>query len=96
MSVREDVDLRVFEFGPDYVVARSRDDAWTVYIEHVGGDRGDYDGEDMEPVSPDFVIGIYVDADGHLTDESDGEALRLTAAEWAKREGRGFLCSSEF
>ncbi len=30
------------------------------------------------------------------TEEGSPEAVTLTAAEWCQREGRGFLCSTEY
>lgn len=87
--------LSVFEIGPDHVVAADIDDAWDVWCAHRGEKRGEYEGE-MARVADDAVIRIFVDAKGRITDESDKvKSLKLTAAEWAAREGRGFLCSTE-
>lgn len=88
-------ELRVFAVGPDNVVAYSEEDAWSVLIEHRGGDLDDYEGDVMAEVAPDEVIRIYVDSDGQPTDD-EGEIAALTAREWAQRCGRGFLCSSEY
>lgn len=86
-------DLRVFGCGPDYVVARDVEDARQALYEHRGGDLDDYDDE-FTAVADDKPISIYVDEQDCISD--DGNVLTLTAREWAQREGRGFLCSSEY
>ncbi len=86
--------LHVFRMGhTDYVVAHNAEDAWAVLSQH-GYERCDYDDDDLEECPDSDSINILCDAEGHISD--GGEALRLTHGEWADREGRGFLCSTEF
>lgn len=42
----------------------------------------------------DKIISIVCDENGEISDH--GESVERTAAEWAAREGRGLLASSEY
>lgn len=86
-----DQTLHVFVIGPDTFIARDADDAWALLEEHTGLKRGDDDVGDDEPIRvPDEkVMKIMIE-------EGSPEAITLTAGEWCAREGRGFLCSTEY
>lgn len=87
--------LHVFCMGDtDYVIAHNVDDAWALLSEQ-GYERDEYHEDDLEELPDGGSLAIRVDADGDITDDS-GEPLKRTHAEWAEREGRGFLCSTEF
>jgi hypothetical protein len=84
-------DLHVFTDGTDTVVAKDLPDVQRVYEEHVMVkfvDEG-MSLDDWEQVHDDEPIAIN-DYDGH------GGKLTLTAKEWAARDGRCFLCSTEY
>ena len=83
--------LHVFEIGPDTFIAHDAEDAWKLLEEQTGLKRGDDDVGDDEPIQipDDKQLKIQIE-------EGSPEATTLTAAEWCKREGRGFLCSTEY
>ena len=90
--------LHVFEIGPDTVIAYDVDDAWTVWSEQSGEDRDDYETYDDPVLLPDDkTLSIWCDADGIAEPNGDGaDTVERTCAEWIAREGRGFLCSTEY
>jgi hypothetical protein len=72
-------------------------DAWDVWTETTGeSDRGYR--EDLAPVPDDRPLRVWSLPDGTIAEEGEDEAapVERTCGEWAAREGRGFLCSSEF
>lgn len=88
-------ELHIFTNEIDWVIARDLDDAYDALKEHNGTER-----HEIEPFDPLFrmddseKLGIMVNSQGEIDD--NGETLTLVADEWAKREGRGFLCSTEY
>jgi len=86
--------LRVFEIGPDKVVAHDEADAWAVWCAHTGESRDDYEGEEARELPGDEPIRILVDEKGRISDS--GALVIMRAEKWAAQEGRGFLCSSEY
>ena len=91
--------MKVFTNGDvDWVVAENVDDAWEVYLAHSGGEREDFDGQELEEVPGDEPLKIWCGDDGHPTEpHSDGSALVTQRAEqWAAQEPRGFLGSTEY
>jgi hypothetical protein len=90
---------QVYKVGDaDIVIAESAEDARLVWCEVTGEDlEACYEEHEVTPVDPEKVIGIWCDKDGKIAEPGHGAAVaRLTAAMWVAREGRGFLCSSEF
>ena len=87
----QDRPLYVFTIGPDTFIAHDAEDAWKLLEEYNGLKRGDDDvGEDLPIRAPDNkIIKIRLE-------EGRPEAESLTAAQWCAREGRGFLCSTEY
>lgn len=83
--------LHVFEIGPDSYIAHDPDDAWTLLEEQTGSKRTDdeWSDEEVYQVPDEKVLKIRIE-------EDSPEAITLTAAEWCAREGRGFLCSTEY
>lgn len=87
--------LRVWSNGTDTVVARDIEDAWAVWSEHSGEKREDYDDGDVW-TEVARSIRIWCNANGEISDGGDGdEAVEMTAEQWARKNGRGFLCSTE-
>jgi hypothetical protein len=87
-------DLSVYTIGPDHLVARSLEDAWDVWLAHHGEHRENYAGDEMSLVPDTTELFAFVDERGEISDS--GETLHLTARQWADREGRGFLFSTEY
>jgi hypothetical protein len=84
-------DLHCWTNGIDTVVASSAEEAREVAVKMYGPDDIDaVDGDDggWSQIPDDKVLSIYEDMPGTTT--------KLTAAEWVKRHGAGFLCSTEF
>lgn len=94
-----DRQLHVFEMGPDTVIAYDVEDAWAVWCERLGEKREDYEPWD-EPaqLDDDKPLKIWSDSDGVICEpgEDGGAVATRTCREWADREGRGFLCSTEW
>jgi len=91
--------FQVYKVGDaDTVIAESADDARRAWCEFTGEDLDACREEhEITPVDPDKVIGIWCDSTGKIAEPGHGAAvIRFTAAMWVAREGRGFLCSSEF
>lgn len=84
--------MKVFKNDCDHYIAADIDDAWKAFEELTGEKRADYDDEFVE-VPGDTIIKILCE-DGRPSDS--GELVERTAAEWAEREPRGMLCSTEF
>ena len=87
--------LHCYTDGTDTVVALSPEDALLAWAEHIGDieyrDEGD---ASFGQLPDDKPLSIICDEDGNPDDE--GEAITKTAAEWARDQGRGFLCSTEY
>ncbi len=92
--------LHVFEMteGPDTVIAESIEDAWKVWSKTTGQSKdeyqADYENDEFEQVPDDKMMKIFMDDEGKISDS--GNQAEMTAAEWVKREGSGWLCSTEF
>ena len=84
--------MKCFSDGTDTVVAASEHDAYAVWKEWCGADYHDADPfARLLELPADKVLAITTD------DGPDGHEKRTqTCAEWAKENGRGFLCSTEF
>jgi hypothetical protein len=97
-AATEPISLHIYEFGDtDWVVATSSEDAWVVWLAHVGGTRADYsDTEEPDLVPDDKRVGFWIDAAGKIAEVNDGEVVYKTAREWAQREERGFLASTDY
>lgn len=99
--------LHVFHNDCDWVVAYSVDDAWRVLTGVTGTERDEYSDE-FEQLPDDDVLPVmlYRDMRGPDISGLDVEELeernafdirvRTTCGDWCKRNGRGFLCSTEF
>lgn len=101
---------RVFSNSTDTFVAMDWDDLQEVYRLHydetMAGNGEDLD--DWEEVPGDHPLEIWVDKDDYdpedphnpagATTEQNGDLIYVTAKarDWAKANGRGFLCSTEF
>lgn len=86
-----DATLHLFTDGTDTVVARDLADVPACYSDHVGisfSEEG-MSLADWEQIPDDKPIAI------HNYDDNGG-TLTLTAREWADRDGRCFLCSTEY
>lgn len=98
----------VFSGGPLPILLHVYSDGFEWYtgetLGHAYGAREDYSGvtldEDnsLELVPDHHPISIWTDPEGAIAypDDDGAETLVLTAAEWARREGRGFLCTTEY
>lgn len=88
--------LHVFQSECDWVVAESLDDAFKVMLEHTGETRKDleeYDADYFEQLADDHKVSIIDDGD---LPSAEWTRTTKTCAEWAKSDGRGFLCSTEY
>ena len=80
----------------DWVIAADRADADSVLCEHYASARD-------EPLTRDQLVREGLEVTGDWPDDKpltitddDGTKTTLLPAEWIAREGRGFLCSTEF
>jgi hypothetical protein len=96
-AATDPTNLHIYEFGDtDWVVATDVLDAWVVWLAHVGGVRADYHGDDDPELVPDDKrVGFWCDAEGKISEQGDGAVVYKTAREWADREGRGYLASTD-
>ena len=88
--------MKVFTDSVCWFVAESLEDAYAVAQEFDGmtrGDRDDNDGQ-LEECDGSAKLAILVNEAGQIDDH--GSRLNLMMCQWAEREGRGFLCSSEY
>lgn len=72
--------------GIDTVVASDADDARAIVADMLG--------EHVEDVSP--MRRVEDDKVLTILNENTGENIAKTAGKWAQRNGRGFLCSTEW
>jgi hypothetical protein len=86
-------DLHVYKIDPDRFVAESPEDAAAQAAEYYRAMGVEpYDSEpDLQPEDKQLTINFEDDFE-------DGSTRRQTrsCAEWAKRNGRGLLCSTEW
>jgi len=87
-------ELHAFTNEVDILIARDIGDAWQIWQEHTGESDESYR-EELYQMPDDAPIGIWWDGE-KIAELGQGEVLTLTAAEWVAREGRGFLCSTEY
>ena len=84
--------LSVYDIDGDTAIAYNEEDAYSVMAEYEGITVAESKAtrENAIPTitSDDAVITVRSDEDGSDT--------TLTAAQWVAREGRGFLCSTNF
>lgn len=83
------LELHLYRIGPELYVAHDPEDAWKLWEEQTGESRGDYESQSESPlclVPPEKVIGIG----------QEGQDEHLSAEQWCKSSGRGFLASSEW
>lgn len=90
--------LHVFTDGCEWYVAHNLDDAYE-HREAWNGLTREEDFCELEQLAPRSPISIYIDDKGAIESLDDiGETtttLTMTAAAWARREGLGFLCTTE-
>lgn len=94
--------MHVYRFDYDWFVAESEPDALAAYREHYVVKTNALDEAECEEqlrdgcmeLPDDQPLRIICDPDGQISD--DGQPIERTCAEWAEREGRGFLCSTEY
>ncbi len=90
-------DLKVFRDGCDFWVATDIQDAKELRAKWYGFDSPEAHDAAEEPEELRELVGtinILCNAEGHPDD--DGEYVERPAREWAEREGRGMLCSTEW
>ncbi len=77
----------------EWFVARDVDDAWKVAIELWGGTREEWEADSvvLERCPDDSVIRI-----NEAEEDAPPACRSLTCAEWAKSNGRGFLCATDY
>lgn len=92
------IPLYVFSNDYEWYVAANLDEAYGHREDWNGTVReDDNEGSELVQLSPRHHISIYVDPDGYIAPVDEGdETVSLTAAEWARREGPGFLCTTEY
>lgn len=83
-------DLHVFHDEEDWYVAHSVSDAESLRDAHYGEARP----TEMLQLPEDKIIGVLCNEKGEPDDW--GKGVDLTAAEWAAKQGRGYLCSVDF
>jgi len=101
--------LKVYDNGFNHIVAKSIEDAWLVWCETTGEDRADYDEMEWGEESSDKRLTIRFEEyanlyserpDGAIVEEKgdkdDLELVSATFRAWAKLNGRGWLCSTEY
>lgn len=91
-------ELHVFHDGMDWYVATNEEDSLVLRDEFL--ERGESDGglgpeyKPMAQLPDDELVGVLCNSLGEPDDH--GKGVKRTAAEWAKRQGRGVLCSRDF
>lgn len=90
---KEPVTLHVYTTSCDWWVAESEEAAALMHKEHYGETLEEMC-DDLTLLPGDKIIRIVCDENGEISDH--GESVERTAAEWAAREGRGLLASSEY
>jgi len=87
-----DPKLSVYATECDWWVAASVAEVEEMYLKRYG-DTVQAMCDEIELLPDDRVLKIMCDEDGQISDS--GEAIPRMAAEWAIREGRGLLASTE-
>ena len=89
----KDLELNCYFNYTDWVIAYSKEDAITIFCEHLGENREDYD---------DFLewetVPLHKELSFHDENVSDNkDTIRTkTTKEWIKEFGRGFMMSTEY
>ena len=105
---RKEKEMKVYKNDAEYYVAESLEDLLILWKEHIGDDYIE-DGygtlDDWEELPPDTEITIWWNYEDEINSipkdvipiEKYGSWLiKATASQWAKSNGRGFLCSTEY
>jgi hypothetical protein len=85
----------------EWVIAESKEDAWNAWAESLGfPNAGAGAGEDEEywlAIHDEEKLTIWCNNETGLPtmDDDDSSDVELTAIEWVKRCGRGWLCTTE-
>lgn len=92
--------LRAFATPDDceWVIARGEADAFRVREEHTGEPSDAWSMCFWRELAPDEKLTIWANCEtGKVTmvDDPDGGPVTLTCAEWIKRQGRGWLATTE-
>ena len=74
----------------DWIVAESSDEARAIGLEQ-SGDSEEYKDLEYTQCPDDQPLTVHSD-DGPVGNESE----TMTCAEWCAKEGKGFLCSTEY
>lgn len=93
-----DNEPQCYSDGFSTIVAFSSEDARDICCEFLGEVPEDYSIDDWSLIDDQAHISIWCDQEGKIDEPSTPgcETIRLTAKTWARREGRGFLCTSEY
>lgn len=76
----------------EWIIARDERDARAIWCESMGEKLEDYPDQEWAEVPGEQTLTMMVDADGKICCSDDRfAALKLNAAEWIAREGRGYL-----
>jgi hypothetical protein len=93
------IPLYVFTNDSEWVTGRNLDDAYGHLESYSGIPREDYEHDEcpLEQLPHSAIISILSFADGAIAGHDDDYDLvaHRTAAEWIRRNGEGFLCTSE-
>lgn len=90
--------LHVYSDGCEWYTGETLEQAHGARSLWMGIDP-DGDGDNHLELVPDgATISIWTDPEGIITlpDDDGASTMVLTAAEWARREGYGFLCTTEY
>lgn len=90
--------LHVFHDDCEWWVAESLEECWELFLKDKGVSRDYYEAYEFEQLPEDKIISILCerDAEGVWRPSDGGEYVEKTAAEWAKQQGKGMLCTTEY
>lgn len=92
-------ELSMYTDGPNCVIAETPEQATGFYLDHIGMEPEDFGDDEplpaWEAMSPDAVLGFYVDEDGEICDESEGQPVEKTVAEWIAEFGARYMGSEQ-
>lgn len=89
-------ELYAWTDGAETIIAGDLDEAKRIQREVTGIDA-ETQADQVWKQEPDgAVLAIHWNEERGCAGESDDPLLKLTAAEWCEKAGKGWLCSTEF
>lgn len=88
----------------EWYVAESEDEVWKLWLEQTGEKRDDYEDMTFDECPDDNLLKIFYEDESDIPNplpngayvDHENHRVVATHSAWAKLNGKGFLCSTEY